>query len=420
MTVARDRFDRFAERTRERFEVLTSRLTAEAQKARARAATAANAPALNEDYWKALRDLFTRDVSVDGLSALFQQESQDTFRFFTREVELADVRHRPWYQRWPIALWRTFEAVAFRLSPWRRILFALAVPILLLGWLRFGLILVASGPLSVEPVSNWEVWALFGSTLLFFLLVLELRDKLGLKGDLEVARQIQFGLLPFEPFAQDGFSIATAMRPANTVGGDYFDVIDIGPARIAVVVGDVAGKGMPAALLMALLQGSLHTLLNAGLRGSELVAKLNAHLCASLPSNRLITLFYSELDTATGALRYVNAGHNPPFLLPSASPSKRLQPNGMALGVITDAVFTSDEAVLGPGDRLLLYTDGLTEAANLADEEFGEARLLAVLESRRGVTGQEVIADAIAEVLRFCGPAKPRDDMTLLSLTREA
>ena len=186
------------------------------------------------------------------------------------------------------------------------------------------------------------------------------------------------------------------------------------------MVGDVAGKGMPAALLMALLQGSLHTLLNAGLRGAELVAKLNAHLCASLPSNRLITLFYSELDTATGALHYVNAGHNPPFLLPSASPSKRLQPNGMALGVISDAAFTTDEAVLGPGDRLLLYTDGLTEAANPADEEFGDARLLAALEARRGANGSSLIADVIAEVLRFCGPARPRDDMTLLSLTREA
>jgi hypothetical protein len=417
VTVARDRFDRFAERSRERFEELASRLTAEAQKARASAPSLA---ALNDEYWTALRDLFTRDVNVEGLSALFQQESQDTFRFFAREIELQDVRQRPWYERWPIALWRIFEAVAFRLSPWRRVLFALATPILLLGWLRFGLILIASGPLSVEPLSNWEVWALFGATVLFFLLVLELRDKLGLKGDLEVARQIQFGLLPFEPFSQDGFSIATAMRPANTVGGDYFDVIDIGPSRIAVVVGDVAGKGMPAALLMALLQGSLHTLLSAGLRGAELVAKLNAHLCRSLPSNRLITLFYSELDTATGALHYVNAGHNPPFLLLSAGSSARLEPNGMALGVISDAVFSAAEATLGPGDRLLLYTDGLTEASNTADEEFGEARLLAVLEARRGANGNALIAEVIADVLRFCGPVRPRDDMTVLSLTREA
>lgn len=409
------RFDRFAERTRERFDEFASRFAAEARKARGK-----TAPALEADYWKALQDLFTRDVNAEGLSALLRQETQDTFRFFTREIDLADVQGRPWHERWPIALWRTFQAVAYRLSPWRRILFALATPILLLGWLRFVLILVVAGPLSLAPLSNWEVWALLGATLLYFLLVLELRDKLGLKGDLEVARQIQFGLLPFEPFAQDGIRIATAMRPANTVGGDYFDVIDLGPGRVAVVVGDVAGKGMPAALLMALLQGSLRTLLNAGLRGADLVSKLNAHLSASLPSNRLITLFYSELETPTGALTYVNAGHNPPFLLPAAGPARRLEPNGMALGVMANAAFAADALRFLPGDHLFLYTDGLTEAANASEEEFGDERLLAALESRRAVPGGTLIEDVIAEVLRFCGPVKPRDDMTLLSLRREA
>jgi serine phosphatase RsbU (regulator of sigma subunit) len=414
VTVARG-FDRFAERTRERFDELASRFAAEARKARAR-----SAPALDADYWKALQDLFTRDVTHEGLSALFRQETQDTFHFFTREIDLSDVQARPWHKRLPIALWRTFQAVAYRLSPWRRILFAVATPILLLGWLRFSMILVLAGPLSVSPLSDWEVWALLGATLLFFLLVLELRDKLGLKGDLEVARQIQFGLLPFEPFYQDGIAIATAMRPANTVGGDYFDVIRLGPEQMAVVVGDVAGKGMPAALLMALLQGSLHTLVNAGLRGAELVRTLNAHLCKSLPSNRLITLFYSELEMPTGALTYVNAGHNPPFLLPASGPTRRLEPNGMALGLLADTPFTPDATVLGPGDHLFLYTDGLTEAANPADQEFGDDRLRIALESRREAPGPALIEEVIAEVLRFCGPVKPRDDMTLLSLRRDA
>ncbi len=382
MTVARG-FDRFAERTRERFDELASRFAAEARKARAR-----SAPALDADYWKALQDLFTRDVTHEGLSALFRQETQDTFHFFTREIDLSDVQARPWHKRLPIALWRTFHAVAYRLSPWRRILFAVATPILLLGWLRFSMILVLAGPLSVSPISDWEVWALLGATLLFFLLVLELRDKLGLKGDLEVARQIQFGLLPFEPFSQDGVAIATAMRPANTVGGDYFDVIRLGPERMAVVVGDVAGKGMPAALLMALLQGSLHTLVNAGLRGAELVRTLNAHLCKSLPGNR-------------------------------SGPTRRLEPNGMALGLLADTPFTPDATVLGPGDHLFLYTDGLTEAANPADEEFGDDRLRTALESRRDAPGPALIEEVIAEVLRFCGPVKPRDDMTLLSLRRD-
>ena len=107
------------------------------------------------------------------------------------------------------------------------------------------------------------------ATLLLFLLVMELRDKLGLKSDLEVARQIQFGLLPFEPWERAGFTAVSAMRPANTVGGDYFDIVELGEGRVAIAVGDVAGKGMPAALLMALLQGSLRTLLTAGLRAPK-------------------------------------------------------------------------------------------------------------------------------------------------------
>ena len=433
MTVARG-FDRFAERTRHRFDEFASRFSAEARRARAR-----SAPALDADYWKALQDLFTRDVTHEGLSALLRQETQDTLHFFTREIDLSDVQARPWHERWPIAVWRTFQAVAYRLSPWRRILFALATPLLVLGWFRVAVILLTSAPLPIAfHAWNPEVWAVVAGTLLFFLLVLELRDKLGLKGDLEVARQIQFGLLPFEPFSQDGVAIATAMRPANTVGGDYFDVIPLGPTapkgsggptapkgsggseRMAVVVGDVAGKGMPAALLMALLQGSLHTLVNAGLRGAELVGTLNAHLCKSLPSNRLITLFYSELEMATGALIYVNAGHNPPFLLPAAGPTRRLEPNGMALGLLADTPFTAGATVLARGDHLFLYTDGLTEAANSSDQEFGDERLRTALESRREAPGPALIEEVIAEVLRFCGPVKPRDDMTLLSLRRQA
>ena len=118
------------------------------------------------------------------------------------------------------------------------------------------------------------------------------------------------------------------MRPANTVGGDYFDVIELDERRLAITVGDVAGKGMPAALLMALLQGSLRTLITAGLRGPELIGKLNDHLCANIPSNRLVTLFYAEYDTASGELEYVNAGHNAPFVLRADGTLQRLDATG--------------------------------------------------------------------------------------------
>lgn len=392
-----------ADRTSARFERLAERFGARPW-----------APAFHQRYWEAVHQLFTRDVTGEGLRELLQREAHDTFRFFTREVPLDDLEGRPVWERWPQAVWRTFLAMAYRLSPWRRIVFAVAVPLLGFAWLKWGLESAGAQPWVIPPL------LLLGATALFFLLALELRDKLSLKGDLEVARQIQFGLLPFEPFAQDGFEVRTAMRPANTVGGDYFDLLDIGPGRLAVVVGDVAGKGMPAALLMALLQGSLRTLLTAGFRGEDLLTKLNAHLCANIPRNRLVTFFYGELELATGDLVYINGGHNPPFLLVPGQPARPLPATGPALGILDEARFTSDRVCLAPGDRLFLYTDGITEAESPADDAYGEPRLIEYLTAHRDDAGQVLIDGVVKDVLGFCGMARPRDDMTLLCLSRAA
>ena len=399
-----------AEKSRERFEDFAARFGPRRP--------SASRPALTDGYWKALRELFTRDVTHQGLRELVEHEAQETFRFLTREVSLGDLERLPVWQRHPQSLWRFFLAVAYRLSPWRRVLFAAAVPVLAVGWLGFAFHLLAVGPFSLEPFTNVLTWLLVSATVLFFLLTLELRDKLGLKGDLEVARQIQFGLLPFEPLERDGVQVATVMRPANTVGGDYFDLIDVGERRLAIAVGDVAGKGMPAALLMALLQGSLRTLLTAGFRGAELTAKLNRHLCASIPSNRLVTLFYAELDLETGCLRYVNCGHNPPFVLAAGARPRRLPATAMALGVTPEAEFESLTLSLCPGDRLVLYTDGVTEAENAREQEFGEERLCGWLEATRDEPCRQLVASLLAEVLRHCGSVRPRDDMTVMCVGR--
>jgi sigma-B regulation protein RsbU (phosphoserine phosphatase) len=294
------------------------------------------------------------------------------------------------------------------------------VPVLALAWVGY-LAVVLTELLS----GNWLLhvlpsWMLLASTLLFVLLVLELRDKLVLKGDLEVARQIQFGLLPFEPFEQGGTSVNALMRPANTVGGDYFDLIELPEGRLAVAIGDVAGKGMPAALLMALLQGSLRTLLSAGFRGAELMAKLNNHLFTNIPSNRLITLFYAEYQPASGQFDYVNAGHNPPLLLRGAGAAEPLAATGMALGVVADAAFDAPTASLAPKERLFLYTDGITEAFDFRDNEYGEDRLLGFLARSQGLGHRELIEAVRGDVLTFCGSVAPHDDMTLLVLARDA
>jgi serine phosphatase RsbU (regulator of sigma subunit) len=395
---------------------LRHRLDAFAARFGEKARAAPPPPPTRADYWTSVQDLFTRDVTGAGLRDMVGQETQETVRYFARAVDLSDLEGERWYRRWPLAVWRVFLEMAFRLSPARRLLFAAAVPLVFFGWLGFLLHVIISDH-DVFPI--FPDLLLLGASALFLLLVLELKDKLALKGDLEIARQIQFGLLPFDPFHRDGVAICASMRPANTVGGDYFDVIELGGGRLAVVLGDVAGKGMPAALLMALLQGSLRTLLTAGFRGAEVVGKLNDHLCANIPANRLVTLFYGEYDAWSGTLNYVNAGHNPPFLLRIGGEQVRLDPTGVALGVMADAVYDAAQATMEAGDRLFLYTDGITEAEDPHDVEYGEGRLRIYLDTHRDLGHRELLDGVRDDVLAFCRQARPRDDMTLMIVARE-
>lgn len=249
---------------------------------------------------------------------------------------------------------------------------------------------------------------------------MELRDKLDLKGDLEIAREIQFGLVPPGPFYQNSIAIHCYMRPANTVGGDYYDIIELDNNRVGVVVGDVAGKGMPAALLMALLQGSLRTLLAAGHRGADLIAKLNSYLCANIPASSLVTLFYGELDTMAGDLLYVNAGHNAPLLMRKGHDLERLPATSLVLGIDPNLILETGTAQIDTGERLLLYTDGISEAFNLQEEEYSEPRVAAFLQAHASLPPGELIHELVSDVLRFCGPARLKDDITLMAIARSA
>ena len=164
---------------------------------------------------------------------------------------------------------------------------------------------------------------------------------------------------------------------------------------------------------MALLQASVRTLLTASLRGAELIAKLNEHLHAYIPSNRLITLFYAELDPETGDVLYVNAGHNPPLLVSKAGAS-RLRSTGLVLGVVAKESYEERETRLENGDRLVLYTDGVTEAFNRRDEEYGEERLVGFLAGRRDLSGAALVSGLVESVLEFSSRVRPRDDMTVM------
>ncbi len=262
-----------------------------------------------------------------------------------------------------------------------------------------------------------NTWVLFAGVVLVMLAEV-FRLGAQMKGDLETARKIQFDLVPGEDFRKDDLVVRARMLPARTVGGDCYDVRDLEDGRVAMIVGDVTGKGLPAALLMTSVLGSARALLSAGLRGSDLIAALNRHLCAN-SGGRFVTLFYAELQPVSGTLTYVNAGHNPPLLSRADGTVERLPATTMLLGVEADAPVEARQTEIGPADRLLLFTDGMTEAFNRKQEEYGEERLRDSLLRARTLPPAAALDRVVADTLGFCGSAPQHDDMTLLLVARQ-
>lgn len=277
---------------------------------------------------------------------------------------------------------------------------------------------ISAAGLTLKADLSINAWVIF-SGLILLMLAEVFRLGAEMKGDIETARKIQVDLVPGEIFSKNDAIVQARMRPAKIVGGDYYDVLDLDEKRLAVIVGDVSGKGLPAAMLMASVLGSVRALCSARLKGGELIAALNRHVCTSTSGDRFVTLFYGELDTTTGEMKYVNAGHNPPILLRSDGHVDRLQPTTMVLGVNADAAVEVRQVEIQPGDRLLLFTDGFSEAFNKKDEEYGEKRLTESFVRGRTLPLSIVVERLIADVLSFCGPVQPRDDMTLMLIGRQ-
>ncbi len=235
------------------------------------------------------------------------------------------------------------------------------------------------------------------------------------KNEIAEALAIQQGLLPKAIPQLSGYEITGAWQPAHSVGGDYYDVLPFGGETLGLCIADVAGKGMAAALLMSNLQAAVRGLASASLPPNGLCARLNSLVCHNTGSDRFITFFYAQLDGPSGRLLYTNAGHNAPFVVRRDGSHERLETGGGVLGVFPDQAFSMGTARLAPGDRMILFTDGVTEARNPAGEEFGEERLVRLLlENRAGSASelQEKILKAAAEFSR--GPWD--DDATLLLL----
>src|SRR5205085_10681368 len=216
-----------------------------------------------------------------------------------------------------------------------------------------------------HPVfATGTIWLLLGFLLVNLLVMLEVAHRLSHKNDLEIAREIQQTMLPRAAYQAPGLEAFGMTRPSNTVGGDFYDIIPLADGRVLVALGDVAGKGSPAALLMALLLAMMRTLVDEGFYGAALMSRLNAQVSKHAPASRFVTLFIATLDPATGLLTYVNAGQNPPLLRRAGGTYETLRTGGIALGMFDHADYESGQTVLGPGDVIVMYSDGVTEAEN--------------------------------------------------------
>ncbi len=245
----------------------------------------------------------------------------------------------------------------------------------------------------------------------------EVRARERLEQELEVARLIQQNFLPKELPDLDGWRVAAYYRPARTVGGDFYDFIDLPGGLIGIVVGDVTDKGVPAAMVMAATRSVLRAAAQRLLEPGTVLQRINETLCSEIPPNMFVTCLYGVLDPATGRLRYANAGHNLPVVRDAGGAVSELRATGMPLGLLPGMSYEEKEAVLAPGSSVLLYSDGLTEAHDAGREMFGTPRVRERLGT--GSVADELIADLLAQLDGFTDPeAEQEDDITLVALAR--
>jgi len=237
--------------------------------------------------------------------------------------------------------------------------------------------------------------------------------------DLNVAREIQQAILPkiFPPFpSQQNFDIYASMIAAKEVGGDFYDFFMIDPTQVGFVIGDVSGKGVPAAIFMAVSRTLIRATGIKGVSAGECLRYVNNLLCTESVASMFVTVFYGIFDVTTGNVEFVNAGHNPPYLL-STDGIKKIEITGdTVLGAFENITFRSGKMQMKPGEKLFLYTDGVTEAFNSKEESYGEQKLENFLQERIDLPIETIIKDSQKDVKSFVKGAPQSDDITLLSV----
>ena len=366
-----------------------------------------------DQFWQRV----TEGMQLSQLWAQFRKDTHSSYRLYSQEVDATRAEGVPQGKHIFGVAKQFFWAILEKLTPARRVLVLVALV----------LIIIPGGEWSWTTRSGEvKVFALdfhfYGGLLMFALLILEVADRVVMKRDLQIAKEIQVWLLPANPPQVPGLEIAFATRPANTVAGDYYDVfarprLDAGSTTFLIAIADVAGKSIPAALLMATFQASLKTLSGTASSLTELVDRMNRYACSnSQNGRRFTTAFIAEFDPASHRLTYVNAGHNNPILRRRSGSIERLDIGGMPLGIMEDAHYQSGEVWMESGDWLVAFTDGVVEAENSLQQEYGEERFLTMLHSGVMLAPAMLLNSIMVDLDRFVGNAPQHDDVTCILL----
>jgi phosphoserine phosphatase RsbU/P len=356
----------------------------------------------------------------DDLLKQFTADARASYGFYGKDVNWEQIKRLPLWKR-PLHIAKGFFwALLMKLTAPRRMMLFLALFLLVASGLKFRVGKDVSFDVNFDGIA----------ALLFLLLLsLELADKVTMKRDLEIAREIQSWLVPSRPPAVAGANLAFYTRPQNSVAGDYYDAFyPLGEAaeggKLFLVIADVAGKSVPAALLMATFQASLHTIARAEVPLDELALRLNRYACAhSYGGMRFTTAVLAEYDPATRRLDYINAGHNAPVVRrqdgSKNSGIERLEASGVPFGITPEAAYHSASIGLEKQDALIFFTDGVVEAFNDKGEEFTDNRWVSAIRALPDWDAQRSMQFLLERVDQFVGATKQFDDITCLVLRCE-
>jgi sigma-B regulation protein RsbU (phosphoserine phosphatase) len=359
----------------------------------------------------------TEGMQLNELWTQFRKDAHSSYRLYSGDVDSTRLEGISQGQHFLSVARQFFWAIIEKLTPARRVLLLAALV----------LVIVPGGEWTWATRSGEvKVFALdfhfYGGLLMFALLILEVGDRVVMKRDLQIAKEIQEWLLPTKPPLVPGLEIAFVTRPANTVAGDYYDIFARGcpdsvDTTFLIAIADVAGKSVPAAMLMATFQASLKTLSTTPGSLTELVSRMNRYACSnSQNGRRFTTAFIAEFDPVSHRLTYVNAGHNNPVLRRRSGLIERLEAGGMPLGIMETAPYQMGEVTVETGDWLAAFTDGVIEAENSARQEYGEERFLTMLHSGVMLTPAMLLNSILADLDRFVGGAPQHDDVTCMLL----